>query len=301
MSRTVRVLTHGGPEVITLEHTADAAPGVGQVRVAVRAAALNPFDSKVRTGAAEMPLPRALGSEFAGVVDALGHGVTGVAVGEEVIGWVASGAQADHVVVKATSITPKPDDLAWSLAGGIGLVSNTALRSLSPLGLGPDDTLLITGVSGAVGLVAAQLALRSGCRVIGTARAEHHPFLEGLGVTPVQYGSHERSALNAAAGTAFTAALDTVGPTGLDTIEGLGIPMAKVNSIAGGALAETLGASTVGGGGKTAEELAWFAAEFASGRLILPVRATFSLDQVRDAYIELETGHRLGKVVLLLR
>ena len=301
MTRVLRVLTHGGPEVLTIEHTTDPTPSDGQVRVAVRAAGLNPFDSKVRSGAVDLKLPRSLGSEFAGTVDALGDGVTGMSLGDEVIGWVGSGAQADRLVVKATSVTRKPKGLAWPLAGGLGLVSNTAMRSITPLGLGGGDTLLITGVSGSVGLIAAQLALRAGCRVIGTARADHHPFLNDLGITPVQYGSGEQARLREAAGAAsFTAALDTVGPGGVDTAAALRIPMARVNSIAAGEYAAARGASTVGGGGKTAVELAWFAAEFAAGRLVLPVRATFRLEQAREAYAELDEGHGLGKVVLLV-
>ena len=108
MSRAVRFTRYGGPEVLEVVEVDAPHAGAGQVRVAVRAAGANPFDSKVRRG--EVPNltpPRGQGSEFAGVVDELGDGVTTLALGDEVLGW-ASGCQADFVLARATSVAPKP-------------------------------------------------------------------------------------------------------------------------------------------------------------------------------------------------
>ena len=85
------------------------------------------------------------------MIDEVGDGVTGWKVGDEVLGWIGRGAQAEHVVVPATSIAAKPASLDWAVAGGIGLVGNTAKRATESLSLGPNDTVLVSGAAGGVG------------------------------------------------------------------------------------------------------------------------------------------------------
>jgi enoyl reductase len=307
MSKAVEYSQYGGPEVLAIVDGPVPHAGVGEVRVAVRAAGLNPFDYKVRRGGylPNHTLPARQGAEFAGVVDEVGADQEDAtesrwAVGDEVLGWVGRGAQAEHVVVPATQLAAKPAGLDWAVAGGIGLVANTARRAVDSLDLGPDDTALVTGVAGGVGVIAAQFAKAKGARVVGTASEANHEFLRGLGVVPVAYGEGELDRLRAAAPGGYTAALDTVGGQPIRTAMALGIPVDRINTIADHAAVEELGVRGVGGGKKTSEELAEFARQAAAGELVVPIRSTYPLPEVVAAYRDLETGHGLGKVVLLL-
>ncbi len=300
--RAVSYSEYGGPEVLQVVDLPDPEVGEGSVRVRVRAAGLNPFDYKVRRGGylPSHTLPSLQGAEFAGDVDAVGDGVTGWAAGDEVLGWVGRGAQAELVVVPAKNLARKPASLAWAAAAGIGLVGNTAKRSTESLGLGDADTVFVSGASGGVGLLSAQFALRTGAKVVGSAGVAHHDFLAGLGIVPVAYGDGMLDRLREAAPQGFTAMLDTIGGESIEAGLALGIPPERINTIADSASAQTYGLNTVGGGGKTSAELEELAVELADGRLVLPVRAAFPLDQVTDAFRELESRHGSGKVVLLL-
>jgi enoyl reductase len=307
MSRAVEYSQYGGPEVLEVVEVPEPHAGEGEVRVAVRAAGLNPFDYKVRRGGyiPNHTLPSRQGAEFAGVVDEVGEGVTGWTVGDEVLGWIGRGAQAEHVVVPATQIAAKPADLDWAVAGGIGLVANTARRSVDSLELVPGDTVLVTGAAGGVGVIAAQFAKAAGARVVGTASEANHEFLRGLGVIPVAYGqasdgTSELERLRDAAPGGYTAALDNVGGQAIRTALALGIPVDRINTIADHGAVEELGVQGVGGGKKTSAELAEFARQAAEGELVVPIRSTYPLPEVVAAYRDLETGHGLGKVVLLL-
>jgi NADPH:quinone reductase and related Zn-dependent oxidoreductases len=299
MTRAVRFTRYGGPEVLEVAEVEEPHAGPGQVRVAVRAAALNPFDSKVREGAIpNLVPPRGQGSEFAGLIDEVGEGVTGHAVGDEVLGW-GSGCQAEFVVARAGNVAAKPSGLDWETASGIGLVGNTAQRATEAVPLTADDTVLVTGATGGVGLLSAQLARRSGARVIGTAREAHHEFLSRLGIVPVAYGPGLAGRLREAAPHGITAVFDSVGAAMVELALELGVPASRINSVADGTGA--YGISTVGGGGKSAAALAELARLVDRGELVLPIRAVYPLSEVAAAYEDLESGHGLGKIVLSIR
>lgn len=292
----VRYSEHGGVEVLKVVEVDEPHAGAGQVRVAVRAAGLNPYDAKARRGVyGQRKLPSGQGAEFAGVVDEVGDGVHGLAPGDEVLGWTSFAAQAEYVVVPAERVAPKPAGLDWAVAGGIGLVGNTALRSSNALELGPRDTVLVTAAAGGVGLFDVQFARAAGATVVATASQPNHEFLRELGAIPVAYGDGELQRLRDAAPHGYTAMLDNHGRSSVLIGLELGIPAARINSIAD---SDELGIKTVGGGGKTAEELSWLANSVAGGDLVLPILATYPLSQVQDAYRLLETGHGLGKIVL---
>ena len=302
MSRAVSYSEYGGPEVLTVVEVPTLPPGPEEVRVAVRAAGLNPFDSKVRRGdyLPTHTLPSLQGAEFAGVIDAIGDDVTGWAVGDEVLGWIGRGAQSEHTVVPATRLARKPVGLDWAVAGGIGLVANTAKRASDSLNLTASDTVLVTAAAGGVGILSAQFARRAGAKVIGTASTGNHEFLRSLGVIPVRYGDGEVERLRAAAPDGFTAALDHIGGSAIQTALALGIPPQRINTTVDSDTVEQLGIGQVGGGKKNAQELAEFARLAADGELVVPIRSTYHLDTVVDAYRDLDTGHGLGKVVLLI-
>src|SRR5690606_9017665 len=143
-------------------------------------------------------LPSGQGAEFAGVVDQVGEDVTTVSVGDEVLGWTSFAAQAEFVVVKADRVAPKPAELDWAAAGGLGLVGNTALRSTNSLGLGPSDTVLVSAAAGGVGLLAVQFARAAGATVVATASPANHDFLRSLGAIPVAYGDGQLQRLREA-------------------------------------------------------------------------------------------------------
>ena len=300
MSRAVSYSSYGGPELLSVIEVPEPHAGKDQVRVAVRATGLNPFDAKVRRGGylPKHTLPSLQGSEFAGVVDEIGDGVTTWKIGNEVLGWIGRGAQMEHVVVAATSLATKPEGLDWATAGGIGLVGNTAKRATDSLSLGPNDTVLVSGAAGGVGLLSAQLAKRTGATVIGTASERNHDFLRSLGIVPVSYGPGMTDRLRAAAPQGYTAVLDNVGGETIDAALALGVAPERINTIADHDAAMKHGLGSVGGGGKTSAELAELAQMAADGDLVLPIRASFRADEVSAAYTELETGHGLGKVVL---
>ncbi|MEV5897696.1 zinc-binding dehydrogenase [Nonomuraea fuscirosea] len=189
-AQAVRYREHGGPEVLELEEVPMPRPGPGQVRVAVRAAGVNPIDRKIRAGfpGATIDGPQGTGIELAGTIDALGPGVTGWRLGDAVFGQVASGALATHAIAEADRLVSKPEELTFEEAAALPVAVGTAVRTLRELGVGPGRTLLIHAVAGGVGLAAAQLARALGARVIGTASERHHEVLRGLGVHPVTYG-----------------------------------------------------------------------------------------------------------------
>ncbi len=302
MAKAVSYAQYGAPEVLEVIDVAEPHAAEGKVRVAVRSAGLNNFDSKVRRGGylPNHTVPSLQGAEFAGVVDEVGGDVTQWKVGDEVLGWIGRGAQAEFVVVPESNLARKPANLDWAVAGGLGLVANTAHRATNALALGPDDTVLVTAVAGGVGLIAAQLAIAAGATVVGTASESNHEFLRTLGVIPIAYGEGEAERLRAAAPEGYTAALDQIGGNAIRTALDLGIPANRINTIADQAAAEKFGLSSVGGGKKTSEELAEFARMAAEGELVFPVRSTYHLLDAANAYRDLETGHGLGKVVLLI-
>ena len=301
MSRIVQYNRYGGPEVLDIVEVDEPHASAGMVRVAVRAAGLNNFDAKARRSPSVLPnrtLPSGQGAEFAGVIDEVGEGFTTATLGDEVLGWSNFSAQADFVVVPAGQVTTKPPGLDWAVAGGLGLVGNTAERSTRAVAPQPGETVLVSAAAGGVGLFAAQFALADGATVIGTASEQNHPYLISLGVIPVAYGPGLVDRLRAAAPGGIDAVIDNAGEETVDAAIELGVDPARINSIVYFAGVAKYGISTVGGGGKTAENLGDLARLVAAGTLVMPIAATFPLSQVREAYELLETRHLRGKVVL---
>ena len=171
--KAVRFDQFGGSEVLEVVDLPDPHPGPGQIRIAVRAAGVNPSDCQKRAGLMDPELPQTLGYEAAGVVDELGSGVTDVAVGDRVFGFSDAGAaQAELAVL--SDYAPIPPSLDFPGAAALPAAIETAARALDQLGVGSGSTLLISGASGSVGSAAVQLAVVRGARVIGTASPANH-------------------------------------------------------------------------------------------------------------------------------
>ncbi len=175
--QAILVRAFGGPEVLSIEDVADPVPGPGQALVRVHAAGVNPFDTYMRTGtyATKPPLPYTPGADGAGVIEALGDGVTALSAGARVFfgGTVthkAYGAYAQMVLCEPQQLHALPDRLSFSQGAGIGVPYVTAWRALHDRArLQPGETVFIHGASGGVGLAATQIARAWGATVIGTA------------------------------------------------------------------------------------------------------------------------------------
>ncbi|MFD7967486.1 NADP-dependent oxidoreductase [Streptomyces clavifer] len=295
----------GGPEVLRLTRVDDVHPGIGQIRVAVRAAGVNPVDYKIRNGWMEAafptPLPATPGSEFAGVVDETGEGVTEPAVGDEVLGRSVTGAYATYVLADAAAVARRPEGLGWEEAAALPVATATAARVLDELAVSAGETLLLHGAAGAVGSAAVQLATARGATVIGTASPANHDHLRVLGAVPVAYGEGLVERVRAAAPQGVDAVFDAAGKGALaDSVELRG-GTDRIVTIAD-ADAATYGVAFSAGAGVSAKEgerLAQHAAMAAVGELRIPVAQTFALRDAARAQELSEAGHVRGKLVLL--
>ena len=172
--RAIVVREPGGPEVLELRDVPSPEPPVGHVRVAVRYAGVNRADLMQRVGIYPAPAgaPKdILGLEYAGVVDALGPGVTRVAVGDRVMGVVGGGAYAEHVVAHEREVTRVPTELSDEAAGAVPEAFLTAYDALVVRGgLRPGEHVLVHAAGSGVGTAGVQIARALGCFVVGTSR-----------------------------------------------------------------------------------------------------------------------------------
>ena len=300
MVKAVRFSQFGGPEVLEIVDLADPHPGPGQVRIAVRAAGVNPSDWKKRKGLMDRELPQTMGHEAAGVVDELGAGVADVAVGDRVFGFSAAGAaQAELAVL--SYYAPIPPALDFPGAAALPAAIETATRALDQLGVGSGSTLLISGASGSVGSAAAQLAVVRGARVIGTASPANHDYLRSLGAEPVAYGEGLAARVRALAPDGVDAALDVAGSGVLPELIELAGGPEHVVTIADFAGAQQHGVRfSSGDAGRAVHVLAQVGGLIESGRFSLPVAQAFPLAEIAAAHRVSEDGHVRGKVVLVV-
>ncbi len=303
--RAVRLESFGGPEVLEIRMVSAPQAGPGQVRVRVTAAGLNPMDwvmtanadTAVRFG---LSLPSGFGTDYAGIVDQVGDGVTGFAPGDRVFGGALSRAVADFVVVDSSgSIAANeahhtPDGVDDRTAATLTIAGRTASAALAVIELEPDDTVLIGGAAGGVGVFAVQLARIAGARVIGTGSATSADFLRELGAEPVAYGDGLADRIRVLAPRGITAAIDLYGTETAHVARSLGVPDARITTIA----AQIDGITPANGANAAPGALEKIAQSIATGRLRVPIAASFPIEQIRSA-VELQAGrHVKGKVVI---
>ncbi|WP_327088694.1 NADP-dependent oxidoreductase [Nonomuraea sp. NBC_01738] len=295
MMRAAAFDRFGPPEVLQLTDLPMPQAGPGEVRVRVRAAGVQPFDTAVRSGwtpaGAPEGFPRIPGNEFAGVID------QGDGVGTEVLGFTLMRAYATHVVVPATDVTAKPASMPWEVAGGLTAAVQSAELAVDELAVGAGDTLLVHAAAGAVGGVAVQLAVSRGATVIGTGRPANHDYLRSLGAIPVAYGDGLVERVRELAPGGITAALDGAGGAALDASLDLVKDRDRILTLVEHGKAAELGIR-VTQGVRTAERLARHAALYAEGRLKFAIRAAYPLDRAAEAHRDSENGHGQGKIVL---
>jgi NADPH:quinone reductase-like Zn-dependent oxidoreductase len=308
MPRQVSYEQYGGVNVLRVVQAEPLVPGEGQLLIRVRAAGINPFEAKLREGMMEgqIPLsfPAAQGNDVAGVVESVGPGVSGFSVGDEIVGSTARrGAQADYALVAQAKALPRPEHVSWEVAGSLWTVGTTAQAMVNAVGLSAGDLVLVSGASGGVGALASQLAAHRGATVIGVAGERNHEWLRSHGITPVTYGRDVEAQIRAAAAEhpdlKLNAALDSSGGGYVDLALSLGVAPDRIDTIVDDAAAAQHGAKTNGAAAGTPAQIAELLTLLDDGQIELPIHASFPLDQVREAYTELEQGHPRGKIVLI--
>ncbi|HEX4229876.1 MAG TPA: NADP-dependent oxidoreductase [Bryobacteraceae bacterium] len=304
MPRAVKFDAYGGLEVLKVVEVDRPTPGPGKVLVRVKAAGINPGETMIRMGvfAERWPatFPSGQGSDFAGVVEEAGDGVANVRVGDEVIGFTHNRAsQADFVVVDASNLVLRPANVSWEQAGALFVAGTTAYAAVRSVSLTAGDTVVVSGAAGGVGSIAVQLARNYGAKVIGLASETNHKWLSGHGVIPIAYGHGVEDRIGAASEEKVDAFIDTFGGGYVELALKLGIAPNRIDTIVDFAAAEKHGVKTEGSmDAANSDVLGQLAALMAAGRLEIPIAKVYPLDNVRDAYRELEQRHTRGKIVL---
>jgi NADPH2:quinone reductase len=176
--RAIRVESYGGPEVLRIAEVPTPEPGAGQVRVKLAAAGVNFIDTYHRTGAYKGTLPFTPGSEGAGVVDAVGPGVTEFRLGDRVASPTMNGTYAEYALAVADRLVPVPQGVDLRVAAAALLQGCTAhYLSYSTFPLDPGKTALVHAAAGGVGRLLTQIATQLGARVLATAGSEEKAAL----------------------------------------------------------------------------------------------------------------------------
>jgi NADPH:quinone reductase-like Zn-dependent oxidoreductase len=305
MSKAVRYNEFGGIDVLDVVEVDRPVPGPGEVLVQVKAAGINPGEAAIRTGAFHevwpSTFPSGQGSDLAGVIAELGDGVSGVAVGDEIIGWTDDRAsQAEYVTVPVTQVTSKPAGVSWEQAGALFVAGTTAYAAVRAVALSKGDTVVVSGAAGGVGSLVVQLAVAAGAKVVGIAGPSNSDWLAAHGVTPVEYGDNLAARVREAAGGTVDAFIDTFGADYVELALELGVDKERINTIINFAAVEKFGVKAEGNAqAASAEVLAELASRIAADELEIVVARKYPLAQVRDAYRELEQRHTRGKIVLI--
>jgi NADPH:quinone reductase-like Zn-dependent oxidoreductase len=308
-ARAVGITEPGGPEVVRVVEREVREPGPGEVRLGVRAAAVNPTDIGLRERGAEgLPPPWVPGMDAAGVVESVGAGVEHLAVGDEVMAAVAprrpeGGAQAELVVVPAASTVPVPDGLSAELAATLPMNGLTALHGLDLLALAEGQTLLVTGGAGLLASYVIPMAKQRGLRVLADASPEDETLVRGFGADVVL-----------PRGDALVAAIHTESPDGVDAVFDTALLRREMFPAIreGGALAvvRTWDGEDVERGIRVEKVQVWTVLERTDwlwevrdlaqrGVLVPRVAATYPPDAAADAQRRMEAGGLRGRAVIV--
>jgi NADPH:quinone reductase-like Zn-dependent oxidoreductase len=325
--KAIRIHEDGGPEVLRYEDVPDPTPGDGEVLIRLRAASLNHLDVWVRKGLPSVPKPRILGADGAGVVDALGAGVSGFEIGQRVvinpgvmhdsgrvsvIGEHTDGTHAELIAVPATNVYPLADDLSFEEAAAFPLVFETAYRMLATkAGLQEGEWVLVWGIGGGVATAAFQIAKALGANVIATSSSDAK--LE----CAAELGAD--ATVNHATGDVKAAVIEATGGRGADVVvEHVGEATWRTSQdVAAQRGRIVVCGATTGPNPPAALHRIWWKelailgssmgspADFEavyglvkSGQAKVVVDSTFPLAETRAAHERLEAGEQLGKIVL---
>jgi NADPH:quinone reductase-like Zn-dependent oxidoreductase len=307
--RTVRFREYGEPgDVLRLETAPVPDPGPDRIRVAVHACGLAPADWALCRGLFPGQLPRGIGCDVSGTVDAVGDGVAGVAIGDRVFGtadWARcpSAGASDRAIMDHWFAVPDGLDLAQAAA--LPMALDTAYLHLTALGLTPGRTILINGAGGTIGYAAVQIALIRGLRVIATAGPTYAQRLRELGATVTSYGDGVVQRVKAVSNGPVDLVLDTapVGGALPDLVEIAGGDPRRVLTISDVEAAQQLGVRDTFHEDPALlshrfEAFPEFARRAADGAFTVPIARTFPLEDWRAAMAISLAGQARGKLLL---
>jgi NADPH:quinone reductase-like Zn-dependent oxidoreductase len=305
MVKAVRFHEYGGIDVLVVDEVELRPPAANEVVVGVRAAGINPGEAKIRQGLLHESFPATFpsgeGSDLAGTVVAVGDSVTQWSIGDDVLGWSwERSSHAEQVVVPADQLVAKPAAVSWEAAGSLYVVGCTAYAAVRAVDPKETDTVVVSAAAGGVGTIVVQLLRLRGARVLAIASDRHADWLQAHDATVINYGDGLEQRIRAAAPDGVTAFIDLYGPEYVHLAVDLGVRRDRINTIAAFQVAGELGVKAEGSGAATSTDvLAEMAELAATGKIEVPIAATYPLDQVREAFAELEQGHTLGKIVLI--
>ncbi len=245
--------------------------------------------------------PSGEGSDLAGVVTATGPGVTEFAVGDEVLGFsFRRSSHASHAAVPVDQLIPKPPQLSWEAAGSLYVVGATAYAAVRAVAPQPGETVVVSAAAGGVGSLVVQLLVLRKARVLGIAGEGNAEWLRAHGVIPISYGDGLAERLREAAPNGIDAFIDLFGPDYVQLAVDLGVAPERIDTIISFQKAGEVGAKTEGStDASTPEVLTEIADLIAGGTVDFDIADTFFLEQVADAFEQLERRHTHGKIVLL--
>jgi len=301
MPNAVVMTGYGPPEVLKWAQVPLPEPGAGQIRIEVKAAGISPTDLALRAGylkgAIPLPANAVLGFEAAGTVDAVGPGVTGTAVGDAVAALLFSiGGYAEYAL--ASIWTRKPDAVSWIDAAALPASAEAAIGVLRQLDVKSGETVLLFGGGGSVGIIATQLAVAQGIKVISAVGQHDEALARELGATPVRYGSGLPDRVRALG--PVDAVFDAAGKGVLaDAIVLAGGPK-RVITLSDPAAADfgvTLSQPTSDRAPGALDDTMPLLAD---GRLRLRAHTTMPMQQAADAHRQLESGNVHQRIILAL-
>jgi NADPH:quinone reductase-like Zn-dependent oxidoreductase len=327
--RAVRIHEDGGPEVLVLEEAPDPVPGSGEVLVRLRASALNHLDVWTRKGLPSVPKPRILGADGAGVVEALGDGVSGFEPGERVvlnpgievgggrihvIGEHGDGTNAELIAVPATNVHPIPDELSFEEAAAFPLVFETAYRMLvTRAGLREGEWVLAWGIGGGVSTATLAIGKALGANVMVTssseAKLERARELGADATVNHASGDVKEAVKEATGGRGADIVVETVGEATWATSLQVAAPGGRI-TVCGATSGPNPPAalhrvwwkqlSILGSTMGTGEDFAGAFELVKSGRARPVVDTVLPLEEIRAGHERLEAGEQLGKIVLTI-
>lgn len=313
MARAIVYTEIGSPDVLHLIEVPDPVAAPGEVVVRIEAAGVNPIDAKIRGGKRPSPPitePRPVGFDGAGVIETIGDGVEGFAVGDRVAIRDAHGTYASALALTTDKLALLPDSVTAAEGAGIGIPAGTAYQVLRSLDVGEGDVLLVHAGSGAVGQAAIQFAVAWGATVIATASPARHDQLRDLGAIPVAYGEGLLERVRDAAPSDVTVVFDGAG-----TDEAIEVSLAlvadrdRIGTIVRGPDAASFGIRAFSGGSPiplTDQEQAWRAealpatiALLADGDFVIELGPALPLSEAARAHELVEAHAAGGKIVLV--
>jgi NADPH:quinone reductase-like Zn-dependent oxidoreductase len=305
-NHAVRYDKFGGTDVLYIAELPKPKPKANEVLVRIKAAGINPGEASIREGrlAKQFPstFPSGEGTDFAGVIEAVGSSVTRFSQGDEVIGFSNErSSHAEYTTVPDNQVITRPAHVGWEQGGGLFVAGTTAYAAVKAVDVKAGETVIVSGAAGGVGSIAVQLAKIEGATVIGIAGEANHQWLKDHDIIPVSHqGDVEQNIITALRGKNPDAFIDTFGKTYVELAIKLGIPANRINTIidfeAVGKYHVKSDGSAAAGNAKVLAELADMVA---NGKLEIPIARTYPLSKVKDAYQDLEQRHTRGKIVLV--